>query len=120
MPSEIFVLILDDEPVHQRAIKRLLPENISVVFASSPEKAFATILAAVQPFSHIVSDRDMGVAQNGVEFLCEVYEHNINAHLALMSGGDLTPEQETALKRIGAPFFKKPVDDAILIAWIHS
>lgn len=105
------VLICDDSNMARKQMARALPSNwpVEVVFAKHGQEAIELIKA--HEFEIMFLDLTMPV-MDGYETL-EVIHKNDLPIMVLVVSGDIQPEAQERVKKLGAiDFIKKPVDQA--------
>ena len=109
MPKK--VLICDDSNMARKQMARALPENwpVDVVFAKHGEEAIEQIKA--QEFEVLFLDLTMPV-MDGYTTLEVIRKEDLPIMVIVVSG-DIQPEAQERVKKLGAiDFIKKPVDQA--------
>ncbi len=103
------VLVVDDEPVVGKSLRRLLPEH-DVTLATSATEALTAIEA--DPDLDVVLCDLMMPEVSGVELY-----HTLEARFPVLAqrvvfitGGAFTPEASTFLREVGNPVLEKPFD----------
>ncbi|MGR6874602.1 response regulator [Pseudomonas sp. HK3] len=105
------VLICDDSNMARKQMARALPENwpVDVIFAHNGEEAIAQIKE--HQFEIMFLDLTMPVL-DGYETL-EVIRRDDLPIMVIVVSGDIQPEAQERVKKLGAiDFIKKPVDKA--------
>jgi len=109
MPKK--VLICDDSNMARKQMARALPENwpVEVVFAKHGEEAIEQIKA--NEFEVLFLDLTMPV-MDGYTTLEVIRKEDLPIMVIVVSG-DIQPEAQERVKKLGAiDFIKKPVDKA--------
>ena len=103
------VLICDDSNMARKQMARALPDNwpVDVVFAANGEEAIAQIKA--NAFEVLFLDLTMPV-MDGYTTLEIIRKEDLPIMVIVVSG-DIQPEAQERVKKLGAiDFIKKPVD----------
>lgn len=103
------VLICDDSNMARKQMARALPDNwpVEVVFAKNGEEAIAEIKA--NEFEVLFLDLTMPV-MDGYTTLEVIRKEDLPIMVIVVSG-DIQPEAQQRVKKLGAiDFIKKPVD----------
>jgi CheY-like chemotaxis protein len=109
------VLICDDSNMARKQMARALPDHwpVEVTFAKHGEEAIEFIKA--NEFEVMFLDLTMPV-MDGYETLEAIRKHDLPI-MVLVVSGDIQPEAQERVKKLGAiDFIKKPVDQARIAA----
>jgi two-component system chemotaxis response regulator CheY len=109
------VLICDDSNMARKQMARALPEDwpVEIIFAKNGEEAIEQIKA--HQFDVMFLDLTMPV-MDGYQTL-EVIRRDDLPIMVLVVSGDIQPEAQERVKKLGAiDFIKKPVDKARITA----
>ncbi len=103
------VLVVDDEPVVGKSLRRLLPEHDVTVTGGAAE-ALASI--ATQPDLDIILCDLMMPEVSGIELYRELASRHpeLAARVVFITGGAFTPEATAFLRQTGNPLLEKPFD----------
>jgi PAS domain S-box-containing protein len=103
------VLVVDDEPVVGKSLRRLLPEHEVTVTGGAAE-ALAAI--AAQPDIDVILCDLMMPEVSGIELYRElaVRHPELAPRVVFITGGAFTPEATAFLRQTGNPLLEKPFD----------
>ena len=108
--SRARILIVDDEDLVRRTIKRILERHFDVSDVASGEEARG-LLAQDPGFDLVLCDLMMpGLSGMGLADWVAVNAPRMAPRMVFMTGGAFTREAEQFLKRIGNPTLEKPFD----------
>jgi CheY-like chemotaxis protein len=103
------VLVVDDEPVVGKSLRRLLPEH-DVTVTSGAAEALAAI--ALQPDLDVILCDLMMPEVSGIELYRELVSRHpeLAPRVVFITGGAFTPEATAFLRQTGNPLLEKPFD----------
>lgn len=103
------VLVVDDEPVVGKSLRRLLPEH-EVTIASSAAEALSAI--AIQPDLDVILCDLMMPEVSGIELYRELTSRypGLAPRVVFITGGAFTAEATAFLRQAGNPLLEKPFD----------
>ena len=112
------VLIVDDEQLLIRALKRMLEREFSVTAAADP--AAALELVAREPWDAVLTDLMMD-GMNGVELArrAVLVKPELRGRILVMTGGAPTPGAREDIEGSGLPVVEKPIDIGTLRATLR-
>jgi CheY-like chemotaxis protein len=117
-PTKVTILLVDDEAVLRRAIRRLLiSEGYEVLEASSPNEALELARRHGPAISLVLTDVVMP-NMTGLELVVRLRDLIPNAKALLMSGHSADAVEYRGQAR--APFLQKPVGRVELLATVRS
>ncbi len=114
------VLVVDDEPIIGRAVRRMLAPEHEVVALTSAREALERI-GRGERFDVILCDLNMP-DMTGTDFrdaLATVAPEKAE-RMILLTGGTFTQDAEAFLARVGNPRIEKPFDGEALRGLVHS
>jgi CheY-like chemotaxis protein len=108
------VLVVDDEPLVARAVKRVLHAQYDVTLASSADEALERLRSG-ERFDVVFCDLMMP-GKSGMDLHRAVLAEApaVADRFVFLTGGAFTPEADEYLRRSGAPHVTKPFDSAAL------
>lgn len=108
------VLVVDDEPLVAKAVKRVLHGLHDVDLASSADEALDRLRSG-QSYDVVFCDLMMP-GKSGMDLHRAVTAEApaIASRFVFLTGGAFTPEADEYLRRSGAPHVSKPFDPAAL------
>jgi CheY-like chemotaxis protein len=103
------VLVIDDEPVVGKSLRRLLPEHEVLVTAGAAE---ALAVISVDPDLDVVLCDLMMPEISGAELYRELAGRfpELARRVVFITGGAFTPETRAFLREVGNPVLEKPFD----------
>ncbi|MBI5067135.1 MAG: response regulator [Deltaproteobacteria bacterium] len=109
------VLVVDDEPLVGRAVRRVLADRSEVMSVTSAREALALLADGGQAFDVIFCDLMMP-DMTGPEFRTALAttRPDLVRNLVFITGGAFTPEMEQFLAQSGCKQLLKPFDVAVL------
>ncbi len=109
------VLVVDDEPLVGRAVRRVLADRSEVVAVTAAREALTLLADTAQHFDVIFCDLMMP-DMTGPEFrvTLEAMRPELGRSLVFITGGAYTPEMEQFLSQSGCRQLLKPFDVAVL------
>ncbi len=113
------VLVCDDSSVARKQMAQRLPEDwdIEVSFAQNGEEAVAAVEAGLAEITFL--DLNMPV-MDGYQALEAILEKNLQT-ITIVVSGDIQPEAEARVKKLGAiGFLKKPFNGNELIEFLQN
>jgi len=115
------VLVVDDEPLVGRAVRRVLADRSEVVAVTAASDALRLLADPAQRFDVIFCDLMMP-DMTGPEFRAalEATRPELTRLLIFITGGAYTPEMEQFLARSGCRQMLKPFDVAALRALVEG
>lgn len=105
------VLVVDDEPLVGRAVKRVLSGQADVVASTVAGDALAMLADPAQHYDLVLCDLMMPDMMGGEfrEALVKV-RPELEPELIFITGGAFTPEMEQFLSETHCPYLLKPFD----------
>ncbi|HSB19247.1 MAG TPA: response regulator [Anaeromyxobacteraceae bacterium] len=105
------VLVVDDEPLVGRAVRRVLADRTEVACATGAGEALALLEDRAQHFDLVLCDLMMP-EMNGAEFRAAMLRvrPELGPRLVFITGGAFTPEMERFLEQCACPHVLKPFD----------
>jgi CheY-like chemotaxis protein len=109
------VLVVDDEPLVGRAVRRVLADRSEVVTVTAAREALALLADGAQRFDVIFCDLMMP-DMTGPEFrgALQVTRPELMPSLVFITGGAYTAEMEQFLSQSGCRQLLKPFDVSVL------
>ncbi len=109
-PSDLKILVIDDDPALGRALRRGLAPHHVKICASAAEGEIALLSGEFQPDS-IICDLWLPGC-NGLEFYQRLLgrDSQLASSFVLISGSQPDHETETLMKGLACPFLKKPLN----------
>lgn len=119
-PRRARILVVDDEPMVCKTVRRWLGREHDVVLAESAEEA-ERVLAQDHGFDLVLSDLIMP-GRSGMELYEHCREHHprLAPRFVFMSGGAFTQRARVFLERVPNPRLDKPIDMRRLGAQIQA
>lgn len=114
-PSLPRVLVVDDEPLVGRAVKRVLADQSEVLCITSGAEALALLRDPAQEFRVILCDLMMP-DMTGAEFRAGLLQlrPELDGRIVFITGGAFSPEMERFLAESSCPHLLKPFDVPVL------
>ncbi len=105
------VLVVDDEPLVGRAVRRVLSDRSDVSCATGGREALALLKDHSQPFDLVLCDLMMPDMAGPLfrEAMLEV-RPDLGSRLVFITGGAFTPEMDQFLRECACPHVLKPFD----------
>jgi CheY-like chemotaxis protein len=115
------VLVVDDEPLVGRAVRRVLADRSEVVSVTAAREGLAMLADAAQHFDVIFCDLMMP-DMTGPEFRAalEATRPELARNLVFITGGACTLEMEQYLSQSGCRQLLKPFDVSVLRAVVED
>lgn len=118
-PTPRKILVVDDQPMLAKAIRRMLAGH-DVTVAGSARDAL-TQLEAGERYDVIISDLMMpGMSGMELHAAISTLAPDQVTRMVFMTGGAFTPQARTFFDEIGCPTLEKPFDRAGLLAVIQN
>jgi CheY-like chemotaxis protein len=113
------VIVIDDEPMVGKAIRRMLAGEHDVVPLTRPEELLA--LLDGEPIDAVLCDVMMP-QMTGMDLYAELQKRApaLLSHFAFLTGGAFTPRAQSFLASVANPKLDKPFDAGALRALIRS
>jgi CheY-like chemotaxis protein len=109
------VLVVDDEPLVGRAVRRVLSEQSDVASVTGGREALALLGDPAQVFDVVLCDLMMP-DMTGAEFRAAMLRvrPELGRRLIFITGGAFTPDMEQFLEESACPHLLKPFDVPVL------
>jgi CheY-like chemotaxis protein len=112
------ILVVDDQPMLAKAIRRMLSGH-DVTVAADAHEALAMIVSG-ERFDVIISDLMMpGMSGMELHAAIAALDSDQVAKMVFMTGGAFTPAAQQFFNEVGSPTLEKPFDRAGLLAVIE-
>ncbi len=113
MKPKITILYVDDEPINLFLFSQIFGEKYNVITAESGY-AGLNLIENNTNINVVISDMKMP-GMNGIEFIQKAKELYTNIYYFILTGYEITPEIDQALKNgLIARYFQKPFNFQII------
>ncbi len=109
MSDKATILYIDDEPLNIMLFSINFKKQFNVITGTSGLEGL-DLLKKNPEIKSVISDMKMP-GMNGIEFISKAKEFSPNTNYYILTGYDITPEIQSALKtRLIRQYFSKPVN----------